>query len=262
MSPRDSLSVAEIRELLAGAHDRRLSSLLARFAGDDRTGVRSVVACATARLESARRERKRTAGMYALEAELRDRGCTIVAGIDEVGRGALAGPLTAAAVVLRPEPRIEGLDDSKRLTPQRRVELDAIIRESAVAVCVAHVSARDLDSLGMTAALRRAMREAVGGLGIDVDHVVVDGLPVGVTDNETAVIKGDGKVAAIAAASIVAKVTRDALMRSFAVEYPGYGFEINKGYGTPEHLGCIAARGLCSIHRRSFSIGGGTGSLF
>lgn len=262
MSPRDPLSIAQIRDLLSGAQDRRLSALVARFADDDRSGVRSVVAVATARLEDARREHKRTAGMYALEAELRERGCAVVAGVDEVGRGALAGPLTAAAVVLRPEPRIEGLDDSKRLTPQRRVQLAAVIRESAVAVCVAHVSASDLDSLGMTAALRRAMREALEGLGVEIDHVVVDGLPVGVADSETAVIKGDGKVAAIAAASIVAKVTRDALMRSFAVEHPGYGFEINKGYGTPEHLGVIAARGLSPIHRRSFSIGGGTGSLF
>jgi ribonuclease HII len=262
MSERDPLSVAEVRALLAESRDRRLSALLARFAEDDRAGVRSALAAARARLAAARTERRRTASMYELEAELRERGCTAIAGVDEVGRGALAGPLTAAAVVLRATPHIEGLDDSKKLSPQRRVELAAIIHEHAVAVCVAHVSAAELDSLGMTAALRKAMGLALDGLGVHIDHVIVDGLPVGVAENETAVVKGDGRVAAVAAASIVAKVTRDALMREFAAEHPAYGFEANKGYGSAEHLEVIARRGLSPIHRRSFSIGGGTGSLF
>ena len=137
-----------------------------------------------------------------------------------------------------------------------------LIRQSAVAVNVAHVSAGEVDSLGMTAALRRVMGLALDGLGVTVDHVVLDGLPMRVVEHETAVVKGDGSVAAIAAASIVAKVARDALMRSLATEHPAYGFEINKGYGTSDHLAAIAREGLCAVHRRSFTIGGGTGSLF
>ena len=262
MSPRDTLSIAEIRALLAAAQGRRLSALLARLAQDDRSGVRALVESAQARLAAEKRERTRTQRLYAMECELRAQGCILVAGVDEVGRGALAGPLTAAAVVLPAEPRIEGLDDSKRLSPQRREELALVIREHAIAIGMAHVSPGEIDSLGMTAALRRAMGLAIDGLGLTVDHVVVDGLPVHVVENETAVVKGDSKIAAIAAASIVAKVTRDALMRSLAAEHPEYGFEINKGYGTSEHLAAIGRVGLSAIHRRSFSIGGGTASLF
>lgn len=262
MTPQDKLTVIEVRRLLASAHGPELTALLQRLADDDRAGVRALVASAQARLAAQRREQERTAKLYALERQLRANGCQIVAGLDEVGRGALAGPLTAAAVVLPESPRIEGLDDSKRLQPARRVELAALVREHAIAVSVAHVSAGEVDALGMTAALRRVMGLALDGLDVTVDHIVLDGLPLNVADNETAVVKGDGSVAAIAAASIVAKVSRDALMRSLAAEHPAYGFEINKGYGTSDHFAAIAREGLCSIHRRSFSTGGGTLSLF
>lgn len=262
MTPADKPSVAEIRAALSAASGRRLRALLSALADDERAGVRSLVASTRARLQAARRESARTARLYAIECELHDRGCALVAGLDEVGRGALAGPLTAAAVVLPPAPRIEGLDDSKRLSPQRREELAEEIRVMAVAVGVAHVSAAEIDSLGMTAALRRAMSLALAGLSVTPDHVVLDGLPLRVVENETAIVQGDTKVAAIAAASIVAKVTRDALMRSIASDHPEYQFDINKGYGTSEHLAAITRVGLCPLHRRSFSIGGGTGSLF
>lgn len=262
MTPRDELSISEIRALLAAARGRTLAGLISRLAEDDRAGVQALVDAARARARAKKRETSRTARLYALEQELRVRGCQIIAGVDEVGRGALAGPLTAGAVVLAPSPRIEGLDDSKRLTPGRREELAKVIRAQAVAVCVAHVSAGEVDSLGMTAALRRVMGLAIEGLGVTVDHIVLDGLPMRVVENETAVVRGDGSVAAIAAASIVAKVARDALMRSLATEHPAYGFEINKGYGTSDHLAAVTREGLCAAHRRSFTIGGGTGSLF
>lgn len=262
MTPRDELPIPEIRALLGKSHGTTLAGLLARFADDDRAGVQAAVTAAAARARAEKRERARTAKLYALEQQLRAQGCLIVAGVDEVGRGALAGPLTAAAVVLAPTPRIEGLDDSKRIQPARREELAAIVRSKAVAVSVAHVSAGEVDSLGMTAALRRVMGLAIDGLDLTVDHVVLDGLPMRVVENETAVVKGDGSVAAIAAASIVAKVARDALMRSLAAEHPAYLFDINKGYGTSDHLAAIAREGLSPVHRRSFSIGGGTATLF
>ncbi len=127
---------------------------------------------------------------------------------------------------------------------------------------VAHVSAGEIDTLGVTAALRRAIGLALSQLGTPPDHVVLDGLPLRVVANETAIVKADAKVAAVAAASIVAKVTRDALMRSLAAEHPEYGFEINKGYGTSDHLAAISRHGPCPIHRRSFSWGESTLPLF
>ena len=162
----------------------------------------------------------RTSRMYATERTLRDEGWLVIAGVDEVGRGALAGPLTVAAVVLPPEPRIEGLDDSKRLSPARREQLAVQVRSFALDVGVAHVSAGEIDVLGVTAALRRAIGLALSQLGTPPDHVVLDGLPLRVVANETAIVKADAKVAAVAAASIVAKVTRDALMRSLGGRAP------------------------------------------
>jgi len=262
MTPAHRDSIADVQTLFAGASGRRLAALINRFADDPRAGVRAIVATARARREAERKEHTRTARLYALEAEFHARGLELVAGLDEVGRGALAGPVTAAAVILAGEPRIEGLDDSKRLTPPRREELAARIHADAIAVCVAHVSAGDVDALGMTAALRDAMRLAIDGLGVVPDHLLLDGLPLHVAENETAVVKGDSKVAAIAAASIVAKVTRDALMRELADQHPGYAFDENKGYGTSEHLQAIARLGLTPVHRRSFTAGGGTLSLF
>lgn len=256
------VSVAEIRALLARAEDRNLARLLAEYADDPRAGVCAACESAASRLAAAKSETRRTRRLYDLERTLQSQGCVLVAGIDEVGRGALAGPLTAAAVVLLPHPHIEGLDDSKRLTPRRREELAAVIHAQAVAVSISHVPAVDIDALGVTAALKRAIVHALSGLGCVPDHVLLDGLPLRVVENETAVVKGDSKVAAIAAASIVAKVARDQLMREFASTYPEYGFEINKGYGTPEHIDAIARVGPTVLHRRSFSAGGGTMSLF
>jgi len=256
------LTVPEIRALLAAARGVRLARLLDELAVDDRLGVRAACESAATRAAAAKRETARTRALYNLELTLQAQGCTLVAGVDEVGRGALAGPLTAAAVVLPVRPRIEGLDDSKRLTPARREELAKVIHATAIAVAIAHVSAEDIDGLGVTAALKRAILSALSDLGCEPDHVVIDGLPLRVVERETAVVKGDSKVAAIAAASIVAKVARDQLMREFAPTYPEYGFEINKGYGTPEHIEAITRIGPSVLHRRSFTVGGGTMPLF
>lgn len=262
MTPRDTRSIPELLQLLSTLRGARLTRLLDELADDDRAGVRSAVESARSRESARRREAARIKRLYQLERTLAEQGYLVVAGVDEVGRGALAGPLTAGACVLPAEPRIEGLNDSKALTPQRREELAAVIREVAVCWSVGHVQADELDALGMTAALRRAMGRALGGLELEPDHVVVDGHPVGIAPTETSVIKGDAQVAAIAAASILAKVERDGIMISLSSEHPEYGFEINKGYGTPEHLSAIARTGLSPVHRVSFSIGGGTGTLF
>ena len=264
MKPSARPTIDALRRILAEAapSPARLKRLLAELADDDRAGVQAACAEARARLTAARREAQRTMGLYRLEAELQSRGATLVAGVDEVGRGALAGPLTAGAVILRATPRIEGLDDSKRLSPKRREELSCIIRERAVCFGIGHASAAEIDSLGVTAALKTAIMRALRMLSACPDHVVLDGLPLHVVEHETAVVKGDSKVAAIAAASIIAKVERDSIMRALAVDYPEFMFDINKGYGTSEHLAALVRCGPSAIHRRSFTVGGGTLAMF
>ncbi len=198
--------------------------------------MRDAVAAALNRDRLRTQEQARLKRLYRLEADLYAAGCAAVAGIDEVGRGALAGPLTAGACVLPAKPRIVGLNDSKKLTPAARERLAVEIRQTTSCWAVAHVPPSEVDELGMTAALRKAMTAALAALPAAADHVVVDGRPVGVFSTETAIVGGDAKVAAIAAASILAKVARDALMVELAETHPEFGFEINKGYGTPEHL--------------------------
>lgn len=258
----DRLSIAQITELLARAQGRTLDKLLAEWGDDARAGVRAACESARARRDRRRKERVRTSRMYQTERDLRDDGWGTIAGVDEVGRGALAGPMTVAAVVLPAEPRIEGLDDSKRLTPARREELAEVVRRTALSVGVAHVSAAEIDALGLTGALRRAITLALAQLPTPPDHVVLDGHPLRVVENETAIVKADAKVAAVAAASIVAKVTRDSLMRSISNDHPEYDFHINKGYGTTEHLAALLRHGPCALHRRSFTLGGQAPTLF
>jgi ribonuclease HII len=255
-------TVGEIRALVADAHGASLTRLLDQLADDERSGVRAVCSAAVAREEAAHREAQRTRKLYVLQRTLAEQGFALVAGVDEVGRGALAGPLTVGAVILPLSPRLEGLDDSKRLTPARREELAALVRERAVCVSIAHVNAEEIDDMGVTAALKRAVVLALSGLDCVPDHVVLDGLPLRVVENETAVVKGDSKVASIAAASIVAKVARDAIMREIAPSFLQYGFDGNKGYGSADHLEAIARFGPSAVHRRSFCAGGGTIRLF
>lgn len=177
----------------------------------------------------------------------------LVAGVDEAGRGALAGPVTAAAVILGHGEWISGLADSKTMTPKRRSLVEAAIRERAAAFAVAHVEPAIIDTLGIAEATRRAMLEAIAGLAIRPHLVLVDGLPVELGIESRTIVRGDSLVPAIAAASVVAKVSRDALMAEADAAFPGYGFAVHKGYGTPDHLAAIERHGPCAIHRRSFA---------
>lgn len=258
----DRLGISEIRTLLSSAGIQGLCELIQAHEHDPRAGVQSALISARKRLERSELENRRLDDLARIEEAMCEQGILLVAGIDEVGRGALAGPLTTGAVVLPLGTRIIGLDDSKKLSPQRREELATQIRAVAVTWHVAHVEAAELDALGMTAALRRAMDASLAGLMPRAVHALVDGRPMGLSVPETAVVGGDGKVAAIAAASILAKVTRDAIMRELDEHYPGYEFAINKGYGTREHMDAIDRLGLTPHHRRSFSPCGGTLSLF
>lgn len=259
---RDALSISEIRELLDQANGRKLSLLISKFESDARAGVVSACQSARRRLAAEHAETRRLAALYRMEADLRTAGCAVIVGLDEVGRGALAGPITVGAVVLPESPRIQSLDDSKKLRPEVRSQVASRIRDVAIASAVIHIPADEIDATGITAALRKAFVSALESLPVAPDRVLLDGLPLGLAEKETAVVKGDSLVAAIAAASVLAKVTRDQLMVSLAEAHPQYGFAINKGYGTAEHMAAIAEHGLCPLHRRSFVHGGGTDTLF
>jgi ribonuclease HII len=180
-------------------------------------------------------------------------GLSRIAGVDEAGRGPLAGPVVAAAVVLPPRLRLEGLDDSKVLSARKREELLPRIQDCALAWSVQEASAARIDELNILRATLEAMRAAVAEIGAVPDGLIVDGTHgIGAGLPEMAIPYGDSLCACVAAASIVAKVTRDRIMERLTELYPGYGFERNKGYATREHLSALIRLGPCPEHRRSF----------
>ena len=191
--------------------------------------------------------------LWEIEREYANNGFTCICGIDEAGRGPLAGPVCAAAVILPPNFIIPGLDDSKKLSDKRRRELFPIIKESALAYGIGLADEKEIDEINILQATFLAMERAVSELSIKPDLLLIDGnrkkefgIPA-----ET-VVHGDSRCTSIAAASVLAKVTRDDIMLNMAQEYPGYGFEIHKGYGTKAHYAAITERGPCAIHRMTF----------
>ena len=190
-----------------------------------------------------------------LEREYRDKGFLAVAGVDEVGRGPLAGPVVCAAVVMPLDEarRVAGVNDSKKLSAKKRELLAARIRENAVAFSIEEVQADVIDAVNILQATRLCMKRAVEALAPPADFVLTDGnMTLDIALPQRAVVKGDALVYSIGAASILAKVYRDGLMREYAARYPEYGFERNAGYGTAEHVRAIREVGICPIHRKSF----------
>ena len=191
--------------------------------------------------------------LWAYEYAAFSDGYKLVCGIDEAGRGPLAGPVCAAAVILPPDCRIEGLNDSKKLTDKRRRELYDVIVENAVAYGITFASHQEIDEINILQATFLAMRRAVEQLGVQPELALVDGnRDPGLGIPTQTIVKGDGLSASIAAASILAKVTRDRIMRELDAQYPEYGFAKNKGYGTAEHIAALKKYGPTPIHRRSF----------
>ena len=195
--------------------------------------------------------------MSVYEKQLYADGITTVAGVDEVGRGPLAGPVLAACVVLPKDWNIPGLDDSKKLSEKKRNEMFDIISDRALAIGIGMADNSVIDDINILNATRLAMRQAVSkaqeSLGAAIGHILVDAVTIDNLDNpQTAIIKGDAKSISIAAASIIAKVTRDNIMKEYALTYPGYAFESNKGYGTKAHYQGISEQGITPIHRKTF----------
>ena len=190
---------------------------------------------------------------FVLEQSAIDEGLPVVAGVDEVGRGPLCGPVTAAAVILDPTNIPDGLNDSKKLTAKRRVTLYNALMECAE-ISIAHASVEEIDAINILRASHLAMERAVANLPRTPSHLLIDGnlIPRGLTIPAQAVIKGDAKSLSISAASIVAKVCRDRIMVDLAQQHPGYGWEKNAGYPTPVHLKALQELGVTPHHRRSF----------
>lgn len=187
------------------------------------------------------------------ETEARRCGYRLVAGLDEAGRGPLAGPVVAAAVILPRRCQLAGLNDSKQLTEMERERLYDEIRQRAVGIGVGQASEREIDAMNILEATRLAMSRAIQALPAMPDYLLLDAIELSaVSLPQRAIIKGDTLSVSIAAASIVAKVTRDRLMGDYHRQYPQYNFQAHKGYGTAEHLRMLAAHGPCAIHRRSF----------
>ncbi len=187
------------------------------------------------------------------ERQARQRGWLRIAGLDEAGRGALFGPVLAAAVILNPRRRIVGLDDSKKLSPGRRAELAERIHAHALAWAVAEIDAARIDAWNIYQASRQAMRAALEKLSITPDYLLLDAISLDVTLEQKPLVHGDARSVSIAAASILAKTARDARMTEFDREYPQYGLAHNKGYGTPDHLEALRVHGPSPLHRFSFA---------
>ena len=191
--------------------------------------------------------------MWAIEDECCAEGYTVICGVDEAGRGPLAGPVCAAAVILPDHLELPGLNDSKKLSDKKRRELFPLIKEQAIAYGIGLASEQEIDEINILQATFLAMERAIAQLEGKADLALIDGnrakdfgLPV------KTVVKGDSLSASIAAASILAKVTRDDMMEAYANDYPGYGFEIHKGYGTKAHYAALTEKGACPIHRMTF----------
>ena len=246
------MTIAQIR-----AHIKSASSpdeaYLNALEQDPRAGVRAIAEQVRKKQKAQARENARLEQMLTVEKKLRERGIQHIAGVDEAGRGPLAGPVVAAAVILPPDTIIPGLNDSKALSAKRREELFETIHNIALAIGVGKASPREIDKYNIRNTTHHAMCEALAALGISPDRVLIDGNATpGSPFPEQTIIGGDRKSLSIAAASVIAKVTRDRLMIDYHAQYPDYGFAHHKGYGSTDHLAALQKHGPCPIHRQSF----------
>lgn len=220
---------------------------------DSRKGVQQLVKKWLKRKESLEHARLKLFEMTEHERLYKTQGFTFIAGIDEVGRGPLAGPVVAGAVILPDDFQILGIDDSKKLTETKREELYELIQNAAVSIGVGIIEAEEIDKINIYEATKKAMYAALNELHIRPDFLLVDAMKLTTPMPSEAIIKGDSKSISIAAASIIAKVTRDRMMKELAHSFPEYGFEQNMGYGTKEHIEALQLYGATPHHRRSFA---------
>ena len=244
-------TIKEIKEQLANIQ-RLDDPLLAELEQDSRSGVIQAIAKRKRELQKQVDEDLRLEKMLAYEKELYTQGIQLIAGVDEVGRGPLAGPVVAAAVILPEDCKISGLNDSKKIPKSKHKEIYEAVLQNAVAIGIGIKDNQVIDQVNIYEATKLAMMEAIGQLEPQPQHLLIDAMRLDLPIPQTSIIKGDANSLSIAAASIVAKVTRDQMMEEFDKEYPGYDFAKNAGYGTAKHLAGLDKLGVTPIHRRSF----------
>ena len=243
--------ISQIKEELTNTDIKDMDAFIEVYEGDERSGVVKIVASARKQKAAYLEELDRTETMKIYENSYADRG--LICGIDEVGRGPLAGPVVTAAVILPEDCGILYINDSKKLTEKKREELYDIIMAEALGVSIGIEGVDVIDDINILQATYSAMRKAVAGLKVKPDLLLVDAVTIpGIDTEQVAIIKGDEKSISIAAASIIAKVTRDRMMLDYDELFPEYGFAGNKGYGAKVHTDAIKKYGPCPIHRRTF----------
>lgn len=243
--------IGEIKSELQAASENELPIFIQNYKDDERSGVQALIVKAQKQIDALEKEKLRIEEMKKYEKEYE--ACGYVCGIDEVGRGPLAGPVVAGAVILPKDCKILYLNDSKQLTEKKREELYEIIMREAVAVGIGYASHERIDEINILQATYEAMREAINKLSVKPDILLNDAVTIPQVDiKQIPIIKGDAKSVSIAAASIVAKVTRDRLMVEYDKQYPEYNFASNKGYGAAVHIEALKKYGPTPIHRSTF----------
>ena len=244
-------TIKEIKERLATIDDLD-HPLFEELILDGRAGVQAAISKRKRELQKQVDEDLRLEKMLAYEKELYAQGIDLIAGVDEVGRGPLAGPVVAAAVILPKACKILGLNDSKKIPKSKHKEIYEAVLQNAIAIGIGIKDNQVIDQVNIYEATKLAMMEAIGQLEPQPQHLLIDAMKLDLPIPQTSIIKGDANSLSIAAASIVAKVTRDQMMEEFDREYPGYDFAQNAGYGTAKHLDGLEQLGVTPIHRRSF----------
>ena len=244
-------TIKEIKERLATIDDLD-HPLFEELILDGRAGVQAAISKRKRELQKQVDEDLRLEKMLAYEKELYAQGIDLIAGVDEVGRGPLAGPVVAAAVILPKACKIPGLNDSKKIPKSKHKEIYEAVLQNAIAIGIGVKDNQVIDQVNIYEATKLAMMEAIGQLDPQPQHLLIDAMRLDLPIPQTSIIKGDANSLSIAAASIVAKVTRDQMMEEFDKEYPGYDFAKNAGYGTAKHLAGLDKLGVTPIHRRSF----------
>ena len=244
-------TIKEVKERLAMI-DELDHPLFEELILDGRAGVQAAISKRKHELQKQVDEDLRLEKMLAYEKELYTQGIQLIAGVDEVGRGPLAGPVVAAAVILPENCKIPGLNDSKKIPKSKHKEIYEAVLQNAISIGIGVKDNQVIDQVNIYEATKLAMMEAIGQLDPQPQHLLIDAMKLDLPIPQTSIIKGDANSLSIAAASIVAKVTRDQMMEEFDREYPGYDFAQNAGYGTAKHLAGLDKLGVTPIHRRSF----------
>ncbi|WP_433749685.1 ribonuclease HII [Falsibacillus pallidus] len=248
----EHLSIKEIQKALETIEDPK-DPFFMQCAEDPRKGVQQIVQRINRSLKKKKDELDHFHSMFSYERNIYTQGFEAAAGVDEVGRGPLAGPVVAAAVILPKDCTLFGINDSKKLSEAKRQELFDAISGQAIAIGIGIIHPDEIDKVNIYQATKKAMLDAIHNLNKFPDYLLIDAMELDVPVPQESIIKGDAKSASIAAASIIAKVTRDRMMIDYDAQYPGYGFSKNMGYGTKEHLDGLQKYGPSPIHRKSFA---------